>query len=98
MSNLVELPDQSTLRARLAAEIRAEMGRANVRQRGLAAITGISQATLSRKLKAHDEGDSFNVSELERISRALGISLSKLFAAAEDYRPDGGASAAQPGG
>lgn len=55
------------------------MGRADVTQAQLSRATGISQPTMSRKLKARDERDAFDVEELAKIAAVLDISITELF-------------------
>lgn len=70
------------------------MGRADVSQQKLAAATGIPQSTLHRRLKAREERDSFTVDELEKIARALGVSIADFFASADPdpHDPEDGGS------
>ncbi|SIE45586.1 Uncharacterised protein [Mycobacteroides abscessus subsp. abscessus] len=74
-----QLADRSTARAQVAGEVRAYMGRADVTQAQLSRATGISQPTMSRKLKARDERDAFDVEELAKIAAVLDISITELF-------------------
>jgi transcriptional regulator with XRE-family HTH domain len=87
MSEVIDFPDRSTARARVAAEVRAEMARAAVSQLKLAAITGIPQSTLNRRLKPKVQRDSFTVEELDRIAHALHIGIEKFFRAYESPTP-----------
>ncbi|SKZ01094.1 Helix-turn-helix [Mycobacteroides abscessus subsp. bolletii] len=81
-----QLADLSTTRARVAGEVRAFMGRADVNQAQLSRATGITQPTLSRKLKARDERDAFDVEELAKIAAVFGISITELFPAASTVK------------
>lgn len=89
MGNVIELADQSTTRACVAAEVRAEIGRAGVSQLAVARATGIPQSTLNRKLAAKAERDSFTVDELDRIARVLQVPIGSFFASADRRGPDG---------
>lgn len=60
-------------RTRIAGEIRAELGRRNRSARQLAAATGISPATLSRRLQGKKP---FDLEELESIAQFLELPLS----------------------
>lgn len=60
-------------RTRIAGEIRAELGRQNRSVRQLALATGISPATLSRRLQGLKP---FYLEELESIARYLGKPVS----------------------
>lgn len=54
----------------VAGEVRAAIGRANLTQSAVSAKTGISGATLSRKLSGKV---AFDVEELNLIAQALGL-------------------------
>jgi transcriptional regulator with XRE-family HTH domain len=94
MSKVVNLPDRSTVRARVAAEVRAEMARADISQLRLAAATGIPQSTLNRRLKPQSERDAFNIDELEKIADALGVNAVLFFRAEWEQGPDDGGAGA----
>lgn len=85
---VIELPDLSSTRARVAAEVRAELARLDVPQSRLAEATGITAATLSRRLKAREERDSFTVDELGKIAAVLRVPITKFFRSVDDNRPD----------
>lgn len=60
-----------------ADEIYAHMGRRRMKQKGLAALTGISAATLSRKFK----GDyPFDLDDVQRICEALELEPERVLA------------------
>lgn len=65
----------------IQAEIRAEIGRRKMKISDLSSMTGISEATLWRKLQA--ETSPFNYEELCNISKAFDLPLSNLVARAE---------------
>lgn len=77
-----ELADLSTIRAKIAGEVRACMGRVAVTQAQLSRATGISQATMSRKLKAAEERDAFDVEELAKIADVLRVPVTEFFRSA----------------
>ncbi|WP_100514281.1 helix-turn-helix domain-containing protein [Mycobacteroides abscessus] len=81
--------DQSdaNLRNCVAAEVRAEMARQGIVLNKLAAAAGITNATLSRRLKARTPHESFTVDELDNIARALNIPVRNLFPADHDSAP-----------
>ncbi len=89
MSNVIAMPDRSTVRSRVASEVGAEIGRARTSQAAVARAAGIAQSTFNRKMKARAERDAFDVEELDRIARVLNVPISKFLAAADDG-PDGG--------
>ena len=66
---------QTQRRAAIAGEIRAELGRQNLTYTALAAATGISPSTLSRRLVGTKP---FLLEELQSIAQFLGIKLSDL--------------------
>ncbi|MDQ3576391.1 MAG: helix-turn-helix transcriptional regulator, partial [Actinomycetota bacterium] len=59
----------------VAATVRAEMARANVKQAELANVLGISQAALSRKTSARVP---FRLDELQAAAHHLGIAVEVL--------------------
>jgi len=63
----------------LAAEIRAEVARQRRTTTDLATEIGMSGAALGRRLRGEHP---FDVTELEQIARALGISVTDLWARA----------------
>lgn len=58
------------------AAVRAELARAGVKQVEIAGMLGIAQASISRRLNGHQE---FSASELETISRRLGVPVAVFF-------------------
>jgi transcriptional regulator with XRE-family HTH domain len=94
MSKVIELPDRSTVRARVAAEVRAEMGRAHISQLRLAKATGIAYATLHRRLNPKIERDAFTVEELHKIAEVLDVNVADFFEKERGYHPDGGGAGA----
>lgn len=66
--------------AALAAEVRASMGRAGLRQADLAKTAGLSRPSLSRKLAGRQ---TFTAEELLRVADVLGVKASDLMAQAE---------------
>jgi transcriptional regulator with XRE-family HTH domain len=66
----------------VAAEIRAAMGRHRVSGNQLAAMTGISQNYIAKRLR--DEA-SFTVNDIERICDALGESYLDLWTHAQRH-------------
>ncbi|MCV7205270.1 helix-turn-helix transcriptional regulator [Mycolicibacterium peregrinum] len=92
MTNVIDFPKPlSDGWKRVAAEVRAEVARANLKQSQLSELTGISTSTLNRRLSPKVERDSFQVFELERIASVLGVDMKKFFASVDDGRgPDDG--------
>ena len=72
---LSDMTHQTQRRAAIAGEIRAELGRQNLTYTALAAATGITPSTLSRRLIGTKP---FLLEELQSIARFLGIKLSDL--------------------
>ncbi|OZC80597.1 hypothetical protein CH274_15620 [Rhodococcus sp. 06-418-5] len=84
---VLDMPDRSSARGRVAAEVRAEAARAGVSQNRLAQLTGLSQSNLSRKMKALRP---FDIDELEAIATVLGVDVASFFGGTQkDPRPDG---------
>lgn len=81
------MPSRTSTRALVAGEVRAWMARRDVLQNQLAEATGITTATLSRRLKAREERDSFTVDELDKIAAALRVPITQFFQWV-DERPD----------
>jgi len=69
----------TTTANRIAANVRAEMGRRQITQTGLADVLNLSQTAVSRRLSGQVP---FNVEELARIAAALNVDLSVLVDAA----------------
>ena len=66
----------------LAAEIRAEMGRKNIRPAGLARATGMSKQKISRMISK--EAQAVQVEDLEKIAKSLGLPTWELMRRAEE--------------
>ena len=66
----------------LAAEIRAEMGRKNIRPAGLARTTGMSKQKISRMISK--EAQAVQVEDLEKIAKSLGLPTWELMRRAEE--------------
>lgn len=62
-------------RARVAAEIRAEMGRQNLSQQQLAARMGQAQPWVSRRIKGNA---SLDLDDLDAFAAALNVPLHRL--------------------
>lgn len=66
------------LTKRVAAEVRAEMARQQMSQEKLAALTGLSQSRISRRLV----GDRpFDITELAAVATALGVPVTQFMPA-----------------
>lgn len=59
----------------VAAEIRAELARRRIRQAKLAALLGISQVSVSRRLSGETP---FDINELVKVAEFLGIPVSDI--------------------
>lgn len=68
------------LHQRIAAEVRAEMGRQDVSQGQLAERLGTHQTAVSRKLTGRFE---FTVKDIEAYAAALGVPVDQLLGAPE---------------
>ena len=66
----------------LAAEIRAEMGRKNIRPAGLARTTGMSKQKISRMISK--EAQAVQDEDLEKIAKSLGLPTWELMRRAEE--------------
>lgn len=66
---------------RVAAEVRAELGRQRMSQEALAARIGISQQALSRRLLGQYP---FNTSELAKAAEALKVPVGRLLSRATE--------------
>jgi len=64
------------LTQRVAAEIRAELGRQQMSQRRLAELLGVDPAIVSRRLAGVRY--SFTTSELDRIAAILGVPVARI--------------------
>lgn len=65
--------------ANVAAEVRAEMARQGITAAGLSEATGISRASLSRKLRS----GSLTLPEAIRVAEVLRVPLAELIRRAE---------------
>ena len=99
MSSVVQMPDRSTARSRVASEVRAELARAQVSGNRLAALLGQSQPYWSRRLTGKV---AFDVDDLTAIADLLGISVTAFFGVpTQNPRPtvsDGGVLPGHPVG
>lgn len=68
------LPSPLTLR--VAAEIRAELGRQNRSQRWLAEQLGYDPAMVSRRMIG--KGSAFTTAELDRVAAVLAVSVDQI--------------------
>lgn len=92
MSSVTAMPDRSSPRGRVAAEVRAELARASISGNRLAAILGQSQPYWSRRLSGKI---AFDVDDLAAVAELLGVPMTKFFPAeAEHPRPGGPAGGA----
>ncbi len=98
MSNVIAMPDRSTIRSQVASAVGAEIGRARVSQAAVARAAGIAQSTFNRKMKAREARDAFDVEELSRIAHVLSVPISRFLANYDETpRPDGpGGSESHP--
>ena len=85
------LAERQRDRRTIAANVRAEMGRHNMKTATLARLLGIDQSTLSRKTR-EDPIASFNGEEIVAIARILGVTPSALLAGSH-ATTNGGAAA-----
>lgn len=71
MSTLSAVPSAGlTLTQMVAAEVRAELARRQITQQQLAAAIGLSQASVSERLRGKTP---FTTEDLEKVSAALGV-------------------------
>lgn len=82
------MPDRSTLRSKIAAEVRAELARARISGNRLPGLVGKSQSYWSRRLTGEYAMD---VDDLAALAELLGVPVTRFFA--EPDRPQPG-----PGG
>ncbi len=68
------------LAQRVAAEIRAELGRRQMTQAALARALGVSDMYVSRRLS---DGTSLEVADLERMAAVLEVPVAAFFPAAD---------------
>jgi transcriptional regulator with XRE-family HTH domain len=67
------MPDD--IKQRVAAEVRAEAARRRVTQRDIAAVLGITQASVQKKMTGTFQ---FTVTDLLKLSQAWGVPLSQF--------------------
>jgi transcriptional regulator with XRE-family HTH domain len=67
----------------VAGEIRAELARRKLSQERLSELTGISQSTLSRRLRTIPPPLPFDTDELQRVADALAVSVTAFLPTAE---------------
>lgn len=72
-------PLAGSLTHRVAAELRAEMGRRQENQGHLAAILGIDRAQISKRLQGRQL--SFTTAELDKIAAAWGVPVDRFLGA-----------------
>ena len=92
MSDVLQLPDLSTPRARVAAGVRVQLALAGVSASKAARLIGVSQAAMSRRTTGEHP---FDVDELGRLAEVLGIAIEDFFAVGPERT--GPASAARAG-
>lgn len=68
------------LTPRVAAEVRAEMGRQRATQREIGLILGISQPQVSKRLLAEHP---FNTRELDKLADAWGVPVERFLPAGQ---------------
>lgn len=73
---LAKSPDDLTMR--VAAEVRAVMARQMINQQTLADRVGVTQSYLARRLVGRVP---FDISDLERVAAALGVTVLSLIPA-----------------
>jgi len=70
---------QQSLAESVAAEVRAEMGRQQASQSDVAAIVGLSQQAVSRRIAGRVP---FDVTELEKIAAAFNVPVTRFLGSA----------------
>lgn len=75
MSTLRAVPEPSRLNDRIAREVRAELARRGLTQLDLANAIGLSQASVSERLRGKTP---FTSDDIERVADALGVHPSVL--------------------
>lgn len=88
VTHLVPLRERP-LHERVAATVRAEMARYGVRQREIAIALGLTQQSVSGKLRG---STPFAVDELAVVAPMVGMTVSELIAQGEGPRPGVGQS------
>lgn len=91
MSTVTQLPNRQTdVRAMVAGEVRAWMGRRGITQTALSTGVGIGQSQISKRLAGKIP---FDIDELSRIADFLDIELVVLLGGTPSHGgPDGGGS------
>lgn len=81
------LPDRSTVRGQVAAEVRAELGRNRISVNRLPRLLGKSQSYWSRRVTAEQPMD---VDDLAALASLMNVPLSRFFGGTdENPHPDG---------
>jgi len=81
------LPDRSTIRGQVAAEVRAEMGRNKLTTNRLPRLLGKSQSYWSRRINGEQPMD---VDDLHALAVLLRVPVARFFGGtAENPHPDG---------
>lgn len=73
----------------VAAALRAEMSRQGMSQRTLATRSGVSRSRLMRVLAEDGQAAPMTVTVLEALCRALGVSMTRILADAENVLTTG---------
>lgn len=71
----------TTPSAVIGANVRAEMARRGISQTALASRLKVSQSAVSKRLRGETP---FDVNELAKVARALGVSMDSLTAGASE--------------
>lgn len=82
----------------IAASVRAELARAKVTGRKLAAnpAVGLSYRQLSTRLAGGDDSPAFSAAELSRIAAVLGIPVTRFYAGGDEPAAGEAASDVEP--
>lgn len=75
MSTVVQMPQPGDIKAIIASEVKALMGRYDVSQVALANHLGISQSQMSKRLRGQI---TIDVVELDKIARYFGVTAADL--------------------
>jgi transcriptional regulator with XRE-family HTH domain len=86
MTTVTSLRQGDETRSVVAAEIRALMGRHNVKQIDIAALLHISQPGVSQRLRG---AAPFDIDEVATLAAYFGVSVGSLFGEDTVRRPDG---------
>lgn len=87
MTNVIQLPDLSSPRARVAAGVRVQLAIANVSASKAARGIGISQPAMSRRINGEL---AFDIDELGRLATMLGVDLADFINPTPPKRPTPG--------